>query len=316
MARKFSAASAAVSGWALVGRRPLAVGAWSAVILLGLFLPAVLLCLPLLDLFVEMIRTMPQTPNPQDEEVMARMMALQSHMSLVNIGMMIVQVVAPTIVMAAAFRAVLRPDEGRGFFLRVGAAEGWMMLVSLILSFGGNIAAVAAMLPGALLGLIGFVVMAIGGDKDTGAVVGLVVGVLGVIVGELALLWALLRLSMALPMTFAERRFMLFESWALTKGQSLRLLGMLLLIGLTLLVLQIVVAAVVLGVAAVIGPDLARTLPSARSVGDVLRLTWPVLTAAAPLAAIVQTVVLVVCVTPLASVYRALTTAREAEADA
>lgn len=316
MAKKFSAASAALSGWALIGRQPLSVAAWSGVILLGLFLPAALLCLPAIDPFVEMIRAAPRTPDPQSDEMMARIVALQSRLSLINIGMMAVQVVAPAIVMAGAFRVVLRPDERRGFFLRVGAAEGWMMLVSLVLSFGANIAAIAAMLPGVLLGLVGFLVMAIGGDTEAGAVVGVVVGVLGVIVGEIALLWALLRLSMALPMTFAERRFMLFESWALTKGQSLRLLGMLLLLGLTLVIVQIVVGVVVIGVVALVGPGLAKTLPAARSAADVLRQIWPILAAAVPLAAILQTVVLVVCATPLASVYRSLKAADEAEAAA
>ncbi|WP_133244769.1 hypothetical protein [Caulobacter radicis] len=313
MAKRFSAASAAVSGWALIGRRPLSVVVWSAVILLGLFLPALLLFLPIIDPFVEMVRAMPQTPNAQDPEMTARIMAMQGQLSLMNIGMMAVQVVAPTIVTAAAFRVVLRPQEQRGFFLRVGATEGWMMLVTLVLTFGGNIAIFAAMVPGALLGLIGFVVMAIGGDTEAGAVVGVVVGVIGVIVGELALLWAFLRLSMALPMTFAERRFMLFESWALTKGQSLRLLGMLLLVGLTLLVVQIVVGGVVIAAAALVAPGLAKTLPAARSVAEVLRLIWPVLAVALPLAAILQAVVQVVCVTPLASVYRSLKPADEAQ---
>ncbi len=316
MAKKFSAASAAVSGWALIGRRPLSVAVWSAVILLGLFLPALLLFLPVIDPFVEMIRAMPQTPGAQDPELTARIMAMQGQLSLMNIGMMAVQVVAPAVVMAAAFRAVLRPEEEKGFFLRVGATEGWMMLVCLVLTFGGNIAVFAAMIPGVLLGLIGFVVMAIGGDTEAGAVVGVVVGVIGVIVGELALLWALLRLSMALPMTFAEQRFMLFESWTLTKGQSLRLLGMLLLIGLTLLLVQIVVGVVAVVAVALVAPGLSKTLPAARSVAEMLGLIWPILAVALPLAAIVQTVVQVVCVTPLASVYRSLKPADEAEAAA
>jgi len=316
VAKKFSAASAAVSGWALVGRKPLAVVVWGAVILLGLFLPTVLLCLPVFDLFTEMMRTMPLGGEAADQEAMARIMRMQSRLSLVNIGMMVVQVVAPTIVMAAAFRTVLRLDEARGFFLRVGAAEGWMMLVGLILSFGGNIAAIAAMLPGIVLGLIAFLVMAIAGDNEAGAVVGVVVGVLGVIAGVLALLWALLRLSMALPMTFAERRFMLFESWALTKGQSLRLLGMLLLVGLTLLAAQLVIGAIVIGVVAFAGPGLAKTLPTARTAAEVLALVWPIAVVIAPVAAIAQAVVLVVCVTPLASVYRALKAGDEVEAAA
>ena len=38
-------------------------------------------------------------------------------------------------------------------------------------------------------------------------------------------IWVSLRLSMAAPMTFAERKLRIFESWELTKGHTLSLLG-------------------------------------------------------------------------------------------
>ena len=43
-----------------------------------------------------------------------------------------------------------------------------------------------------------------------------------------------LRLSMAAPMTFAERKLRIFESWELTKGHTLSLLGVGFLISLAL----------------------------------------------------------------------------------
>ncbi|HEX6861133.1 MAG TPA: hypothetical protein VF138_13155, partial [Caulobacteraceae bacterium] len=70
---------------------------------------------------------------------------------------------------------------------------------------------------------------------------------LGIVAG-LALLaamaWTALRLSMALPMSFAERRFRFFEAWTLTRGEG----GALFLIGLLLIAILILMEAVIGGV--------------------------------------------------------------------
>jgi hypothetical protein len=58
-----------------------------------------------------------------------------------------------------------------------------------------------------------------------------------------------LRLSMAGPMSFVESKFLLFESWSFTRGQSGRLLGMAALLVLILIALELVLYAV-LGIVA------------------------------------------------------------------
>jgi len=71
------------------------------------------------------------------------------------------------------------------------------------------------------------------------------------LVGFIALFaWVGLRMSMALPMTFAERRIRIFEAWDLTRGHVGNLFLMMLLV--IAVVLLIEIAVVVLGVFAVL----------------------------------------------------------------
>lgn len=305
-----------MSGWALIGREPASVAVWSAVILFGLFLPLVLLCLPLLDSFVQLFQIIGPTTDPESPEVMSRAMELQARMGLLNLGSMVLNVVVPTVVVAAVFRAVLRPEERRGFYLRFGAAEGWMMLVYLVFLFGAYFAMVIAFLPALLLGGGGYFAMAVGGDEDAGALVGVLLGLLGLLAGWGALLWALLRLSMALPMTFAGRSFLLFESWTLTRGQAPRLFGMLLLIGLTSAVFQLVVMTIAIVVTVFAGMGVIGPLQTANTAAEIWPLLWPFVAVAVPVGAIVQAIMLTVAAAPFARAYQELKGAPEVEAAA
>jgi hypothetical protein len=107
--------------------------------------------------------------------------------------------------------------------------------------------------------------------------------------------WILLRFSLAGPMTFEDGEFRLFESWALTRGHALQLLGIRLLVFLLLLLVQLACMAV-FGILALalfgslhFQPDqileVLRQPPSAwieRAAGVVLAagLVWSVLIAA------------------------------------
>jgi hypothetical protein len=104
----------------------------------------------------------------------------------------------------------------------------------------------AVVMVGLILGLILFLVGSAAGDAGK-LVAGLLIALV-VLAGIGVLIWGVLRLSMAGPMSFAEGKFLLFESWAFTRGQSGRLLGMALLLMLILIGLELVLYAI-LGVA-------------------------------------------------------------------
>jgi hypothetical protein len=138
----------------------------------------------------------------------------------------------------AGFRAMLYPDERRYFYLRLGARELWMALTSIVLLVIYVLALFAMIIP---FMIVIFGASAAGGGA--GAAIGLLVGVPLVVVAMGVVLWGLSRLSVALPMSFAQRTFRIPEAWKMTKGHAGRIfLVMLALVALVLLAELLVVA--------------------------------------------------------------------------
>ncbi|GAA0623432.1 hypothetical protein GCM10009422_19360 [Brevundimonas kwangchunensis] len=129
----------------------------------------------------------------------------------------------------AVYRAVLRPTESGMAYLRLGATELRLAVVlvalwalSIVLTFAlalciGVIAAVIAMAAG-------------GGGAGAGIATALIVLVLYlVMIAGLLAFWV--KFSFAAPMTFAEGRIRIFQSWKATKGHFWPLLGAYVLAG-------------------------------------------------------------------------------------
>lgn len=247
----FSATGAATAGFGVIGRAPLAVLAWGVVILVLLIGPLVGLMWAVVPQFIEIFKSMPApaaTPSEAaDPAMMARMMQLQTSMMGFNLISWVGGTLVKAVVAGAVFRAVLRPDQKRWAYLRVGKPELWLALVTLVQGVLFMMAYFAVLIVGFILGMIVFLAGSAAGDGGK-LVAGLLIALL-VLVGIGALIWAVLRLSMAGPMSFAESKFLLFESWTFTRGQSGRLLGMAALLMLILIALELVVYAI-LGVVA------------------------------------------------------------------
>lgn len=297
MAKRFSATKAAVAGWSLLGREPLAVAVWGMVLLVLMIGPMLALYLPMIGDFVR-LSALGESAGAQDPEALVQMMAMQGRMFLANFGTMGVQLLAQTLVSAAVFRAVLEPQAGRGFYLRVGASEGWMLLLTVIAYVGWYVVYFIAGMVGVILGFVVYFA--------AGKVAGIAFGILALFAGLVVVVWALLRLSMAWPMTFAARRLVLFESWALTKGSSLRLFGMALLAVLLVIAVEAVVFIVGLIVFALGSIGSWSALADTAGPEDLLRTFWPWLVAALPIMALMQAVVLTLYVAPWASAYQQL----------
>ncbi|KQZ25727.1 hypothetical protein [Caulobacter sp. Root1472] len=248
---RFSATGAAAAGFGVIGRAPLAVLAWGLVILVTLVGPMVALMWTLAPQFIEMIKTMPapaSSPSAADESaMMARMMQLQGSMMGVNVISWVGGALVKGVVAGAVFRAVLQPDQKRWAYLRLGMPELWLGLVTLVQGVLFMMAYFAVVFIGLILGLILFLVGSAAGDAGK-LVAGLLIALV-ILAGIAVLVWGLLRLSMAGPMSFVENKFLLFESWRFTRGQNGRLLGMAALLLLILIGLELVLYAV-LGLAA------------------------------------------------------------------
>jgi hypothetical protein len=303
---KFSATGAATAGFGLIGREPSAVLVWGLVILVALVAPcfgAVWLIFPDFAAFSGFAHP----GGVSDEAAISQIMQMQSKMMLFNLLYWVGGTLVQSAIAAAVFRAILEPEQKGLAYLKLGAQELWLALVFLVMGVLAYIAFVAAAVIVAILAVIAYL---IGAHSGTAAGVGasvLVAVVLGVAAGG-ALVWAMLRLSMAGPMTFTERKFLLFESWTFTRGQAWPLLGMVLLLGLIIVALEVVLYAI-LGVSAFafgaglvsrLG-DLAHQPPQAW-----LSALWPLAAGLAVVLSLLSGPALALVFAPWATVYRDL----------
>jgi len=118
---------------------------------------------------------------------------------------------------AAVARSVLRPEESRWGYVRIGMDELRVVAVTVVI--------------GLIIGLLGGVLFAVAsGLVGVGVASGQgVMFLLALIValGALALVvWLSVKFSLAVPMTLDRRKISVFESFNATKGQFWPLLGM------------------------------------------------------------------------------------------
>jgi hypothetical protein len=136
----------------------------------------------------------------------------------------------------AAFRAVLRPTDRRWFFLRLGADELRLGILTLVAFF----AAVGA--GGAPASLVFMLASPIMRALPTAS---RLIAEVGVAVTVWLEIWLGVRLSLIAVETFSERRFHLAAYWPVTRGHFWYLLGTYLLFFLMFLGLTVLFAPVI-----------------------------------------------------------------------
>lgn len=214
------------AGFALIRARPAAVLVWTL-----LYFAAVVAMAFALRPGAQAQAAMMGNRDPQ---VMMANMQLLGRQMLIQLAFWIFVCVLFT----AVLRAMLRPAEGGLAFLRLGGDElrivGLSVFLIVCIYLGFIVAAVILALVAALAGAVG------------GLTAAAAVGVIEVLALICVFVWLEVRISLALPLTFLRRSFVLAESWRLTRGRFWTLLGGYALIFLILLVLGIAAAAIVL----------------------------------------------------------------------
>jgi len=241
-----SVGAAAGAGFQLIGRRPVSVISWGVFNLLLGVAPVVMLLALLAPQIMDLARQAQAHPGFQPAPGV--IVSMIGHVLLFIPLIWTCAIIARTVLIGAVFRAVLEPKQRAFAYLRLGMREIWLFLVMLVqgIVFGVG-----------MLMVMGVVVVIAHTVKvySSGGLALLVMLVLRLAAYAL-FIWIGLRLSMALPMTFAERRFRLFESWGLTRGHA----GDLFLVGLLMvmfvLIIEVVAVAVVGGVLIALGANL------------------------------------------------------------
>lgn len=239
----FSTTDAAFEGFRLVRERPRTLLAWAGYCLvLGLTINVLLITLagPEMSLLAGL------GPNPSQSQVAPLLgPLLKLYAILIPLA-----VVGGSVFACAVYRAVLRPDDGGAAFLKLGADElrliGLSLLVVLIL-FGGMFVAVFT---------IGLVIVAAQTAAPGAAALA---SVLGFTAMTVAAIWIGVRLSLAAPMTFVERRIRIAAAWRLTRGRFWRILGAYLLAAVFSIIVMTLGLVIATALGVVVGGGMAAT---------------------------------------------------------
>lgn len=305
---RFSAAGAATSGFGLIGREPLAVLVWGLVVLVVLVLPCFGLAWAVVPDFASLIQQAEaQGGDPSSPTAINQIMQMQSKMMLFNLFYWVGGTGVKAVLAGAVFRAILEPGQKGFAYLKLGAQELWLALVSLVMGVLAYMACVAGAIVVAICAAIAYFAGAQSGQA-AGVVACILVAVVLGLAALGALFWAALRLSMAGPMSFSERKFLLFESWTFTRGQAWPLLGMTLLLGLIIVALELVLYAVFgVGIFA-FGVKLIPRMQAMTGQPPAawLRLLWPYIAGFAVVGSLLSGPAMALVFAPWATVYRDL----------
>lgn len=208
----FSASEAAFEGFRIIRREPKNVAAW-AVVLLVFDVVAMLGMLPFLRSAAAFQSSGAATMTP------AQGLAMLGQVGQVYLVMIPISLIMTSVLAAAVYRAVLRPqDQGFGR-LKLGGDElrlFGLLLLEYVLIFAALL--VVGIVIGALAGVLA---------AATPAAMGVRAGLLVLlcVVVFCAAIWVWVRLSFAAPLTFSQGRIRLFSSWKLTRGRFWPLFG-------------------------------------------------------------------------------------------
>lgn len=287
----FSATDAAFEGFRMVRRHPLAVVFWTALYLLAFAAFFGVFGASLASMLASTETLQGTEPTPADLEGLS-----QTYLSLFAL-------VAPlglllgAVLNAAVARAVVRPQDRSFGYLRLGMDELRVLAVTLVMAI---IIGVGTMVLFTVVGIC--VGLAAAVNVGLGWLTGIVLG-LGAVA---AVVWIMVRLSLAVPITVAERRISLFDSFGLTRGHSLSLLGM----GVIAFIMSILVG-MLMGVVALPltmttgGLEQLSALDGSSNL-DVLRAAWPAIAAFVVVNALVSALQLAVLYAPFSAAYLGL----------
>ena len=296
----FSATDAAFEGFRLVRRNPVVLVAWTA--LYGALNLAVLFAMgPVLEQLVDWQgqANALESSNPDDLSAVWALMAdfgqIMAQMAWMIPALMVVE----AMLLAAVARGVLKSRTGGTFgYLKLGMDEVRVLVVTFVLGLLMTLVAVGAVIA------VTIVIMA-ARTAGIGAWSGLV-AVLGMIAVVVLLIWLAVRLSLAVPITVAERRFAFFDSFSLTRGRFWPLLGMAIIAGVMVMVIQLLSTVVSLPIGMMsgietwsMGPDSSpEDLRAALDIGN----PWVIATVMVD--AIVKALTVGVLYAPFSAAYR------------
>lgn len=237
----FSATDAALEGFRIGRERPKAMLIWAAASLV-ISLGSSVAMISLFGGTMTELMTMSQSQSSSDP---SEALALLGRLGQLYLVILPVALLIFSIFTAAVYRTVLRPSDSAFGYLRLGATELRMAAVIAVLFLLSLVVTIVSVIVIALIGAMIGAAVGMGGEGGVGAamIFGVLIVVLyiGMIFVSLAF-WT--KFSLAGPMTFAEGRIRIFESWGATKGHFWKLFGCYILAGVLGIVVSLLGGAI------------------------------------------------------------------------
>lgn len=292
----FSASEAAFEGFRLTRRAPLAIVLWALFYLVTSVVALALVGGPMAA-FVAQAEALEGVAEPSPEQMAGLMGAYFAMLGL----LLPIGLVSSAVMYAAVQRAVVRPAESAFGYLRLGADEVRVFVVCLVLAV---LAMVGFGVGGGVLGVLIVILSTTAGDGAAA-----LVAILGGLALAAVAIWVSVRLSLALPITVAERRIAIFDSWGLTRGRFWPLLGMAILALILAMVVQFLGWIVFMPIFFLMGgglADLASPGFEAGDLGQIFATLGPVVVVGAVFLGLLSALQMAIAYAPFGAAYQAL----------
>ena len=281
------ATDCAFEGFRLTRRAPKALLTWA--LAYGVFFTLFfLVAAPNLVTVMSMVTALEGNSNPSIEEIQPLM---QAYGAMFAWGMPLA-ILFSAVMNTAIARSVIQPEDSRFGYLRVGKAELRVLAVNLIVAVITGLAAIVVFAIVSVIAAIALTVPALW-----------LVVVLLSLAGLALIIWLTIRLSLAVPITFAEGRIAVKESFAMTRGVFWPLLGMAIIAWVMALLVALLGSAVAAPISLLVGGmDRLAGLENA-GVAQMLRVAGPALAVSLVVNAVLSAAQIAIMYAPFSAAY-------------
>lgn len=285
----FSATDCAFEGFRVARRTPMTILIWAAAYILFTALTFALVGGSFIALMAAAAELQGVTnPTPADLEPM---FAAYAGMAWI----LPLSLVFSAVLYTASLRVVLHPAEKGLGYMRLGMDEVRVFVVTLVLCVLGGIAGLVVF---GLTGVLAGLAAAAAGDAG-----GLIAFVL-ILAAIVFFIWLAVRFSLALPITVAEKRFAIFDSWAMTKGRVWGLIGMTLIVIVMAIVVSILASIIILPLMFFTGNISELAAMEGADIGEIMNAMGPAIAIYVISNSIISALSLAIFMTPYAAAYR------------
>lgn len=287
----FSATEAAFEGFRVVRRKPLALVWWAGTYLLVMAVGFALIAAPLVNLMVAMQTLQSSSGAPDMTEFQPVWAAYGAIMPIVfPLG-----IIFGAVMNAAIVRSVVSPQSDAFGYMRLGMDEVRTAVVTLVLTI------LSILVSGLVFGLVG-IMFGFAAAAEMPLLV--LAGVVATIGGLVLMAWLAARLSLAVPITVAEKRIAIFDSWGLTKGRTWPIIGMAIIAFVMTVVVSLLGSLIFLPLTMMVGAMNDWTALEGMTLPEILAAVGPALAVSILVQAVMSSLQLAVVYAPFSAAYR------------